>query len=135
MTTTKKSEKQDTTAADRYTLDAIRETTEMLARMGKLSPEDIRESQALRRSVGAKPLRLDDVREFDAGVITPAPALSPQDIKALREREGASQAVLARHLGVATVTLGQWERGLRKPDGPVLRLLSLVERHGLAYIR
>lgn len=73
--------------------------------------------------------------EFDASCLVPVADLSPPDIKALREREKVSQAVLARYLGVATATLGQWERGLRKPDGPALKLLSLIERHGLDYIR
>src|SRR5580692_11214752 len=60
---------------------------------------------------------------------------SVPDIAALRKRESVTQSVLARYLGVATATVGQWERGLRRPDGPVLKLLSLVERNGLDYIR
>lgn len=75
------------------------------------------------------------MREFDASCLVPVTQLAPPDIRALRERESVSQAVMARYLGVATATLGQWERGLRKPDGSVLRLLSLVERHGLDHIR
>lgn len=72
---------------------------------------------------------------FDESCLTPVAELAAPDIKALRERERVSQSVLAKYLGVATATLGQWERGLRKPDGPVLKLLSLVDRHGLEYIR
>lgn len=75
------------------------------------------------------------MREFDESCLAPLVPLEPQEIKALREREHASQAVFARYLGIATATVGQWERGLRKPDGPALRLLSLIERYGLAYIR
>ncbi len=122
--------KKDTTAADRYALNNTRETTEMLARMGKLSPEELRESQMLRAGVNAKPLRLDT---FDLNSLTPE--LAPEAIRALREREGTSQAVLARYLGVATVTLSQWERGIRRPEGPALRLLGLAQRHGLDHIR
>ena len=75
------------------------------------------------------------MREFDESCLVPVADLAPPDIKALREREAVSQSVMARYLGIATATLGQWERGLRKPDGPALRLLSLVDRHGLDYIR
>ena len=41
------------------------------------------------------------MREFDAACLTPVENLSAKDIAALREREGVSQAVLARHLNVA----------------------------------
>ncbi|CAN5482913.1 DNA-binding transcriptional regulator [soil metagenome] len=74
------------------------------------------------------------MREFDEGCLAPAEGFTPADLKALREREGASQAVLARHLGVATATVGQWERGQRKPVGPAVKLLSLVKAKGLEYI-
>jgi len=74
------------------------------------------------------------MRHFDETCLVPLVPIGPGAIKALRERERASQAVLARYLGVATATLSQWERGLRKPDGPALRLLSLIDRHGLDYI-
>ena len=125
-----KTDIQDTTAADRRALDSTRDITEALSRMGKLSDEEVRESQALRASVGAKPLRID---AFDPSTLTPE--LAPTAIRELREREGTSQAVLARYLGVATVTLSQWERGVRRPEGPALRLLGLAHRHGLEYIR
>ena len=66
----------------------------------------------------------------------PSPCgISHAAIRALRERENVSQCVLAKSLGVASATVGQWERGLRRPDGPVLKLLSLVERHNLGCIR
>lgn len=42
---------------------------------------------------------------------------------------------MADHLGVTTRTLGQWERGQRKPEGPAARLLTLVQAHGLRYLR
>jgi putative transcriptional regulator len=75
------------------------------------------------------------MRRFDQSCLTEVVDFSPEDLKALRQREGASQAVLATHLGVATATLSQWERGERKPDGPARKLLSLVKANGLAYIR
>ena len=115
-------------------LDATKDITEALHRHGAMSDEEFRESDARRREAGAKPLSLT-MRRFDASAVTPTPVLDAAGIRALREREGASQAVLATHLGIAVGTLGQWERGLRKPDGPALRLLSLIQRHGLDYVR
>ena len=82
--------------------------------------------------MGARPLDLRRWAE-EGAVLTPE--IAPEAIRALREREGASQAVLAKHIGVATVTLSQWERGVRRPKGPALRLLGLAQRHGLDYIR
>lgn len=76
-----------------------------------------------------------EMRKMDASCLVPVETMSAPDIAALRKREQVSQSVLARYLGVATATVGQWERGLRKPDGPVLKLLSLIERNGLDYIR
>lgn len=116
---------------ERAMLDSMKGITEALARHGHLSQEDRQRSVERRAVAGALPLTLST---FDPAKVTPTPPLSPAAIKALREREGASQAVLATYLGIATATLGQWERGLRKPDGPALRLLSLIDRHGLEYI-
>jgi DNA-binding transcriptional regulator YiaG len=125
----------DTAAADRYTLDYTRETEEMLASLGKLSAKEIADSQARRASVGARPLRLGDARIFDSSSVPAIIEFTPETVRKLREREGASQAVMAAHLGVATKTLGQWERGQRKPEGPAARLLTLVQTHGLQHLR
>lgn len=75
------------------------------------------------------------VKGFDMTTLTPVAEFTPEAVKELREREGASQALMARHLGVAVSTVGQWERGQRKPDGPSAKLLALVQAHGLQYIR
>jgi putative transcriptional regulator len=71
------------------------------------------------------------MRTFDALCLTPAPPLTPEEIRALRLREGASQAVFARHLNVTTGLVSQWERGTKRPQGPSLKLLALVSKHGL----
>ena len=118
--------------------DGMREVTESLYRHGFISDERAEQALALHAEVGARLLRLRlrlQRDTFDPSLITPTPAISPEHIKEIRELVGASQSVLAMHLGVATSTLSQWERGARKPDGPALRLLSLIERHGLGYVR
>ncbi len=71
------------------------------------------------------------MRKFDNACLTPVRPLSAEEIRALREREGASQAVFARYLNVTTGLISQWERGEKHPQGASLKLLSLVARHGL----
>ncbi|HEY9139779.1 MAG TPA: helix-turn-helix domain-containing protein [Bryobacteraceae bacterium] len=68
---------------------------------------------------------------FDELCLTPVRALKPNEIRALRLREGASQAVFARYLNVTTRLVSQWERGEKRPQGPSLKLLSLVSKNGL----
>lgn len=74
------------------------------------------------------------MRKFDVACLTPVRPLSPTQIRALREREGASQAVFARYLNVTTGLVSQWERGEKRPQGPSLKLLSLIAKHGLATV-
>ncbi len=74
------------------------------------------------------------MRTFDGACLTPVHPLSADDIRSLREREGASQAVFARHLNVTTGLISQWERGEKHPQGASLKLLSLVAKHGLAAV-
>src|ERR1700738_4529994 len=71
------------------------------------------------------------MREFDDLCLTPVRRLTAQEIRALRLREGASQAVFARYLNVTTGLVSQWERGEKHPQGASLKLLSLVAKNGL----
>jgi putative transcriptional regulator len=72
------------------------------------------------------------MREFDELCLTPVRPFEPKDIRALRLREGVSQAVFARYLNVTTGLVSQWERGEKRPQGPSLKLLTLVAKNGLA---
>src|SRR5207245_6271114 len=74
------------------------------------------------------------MREFDEMCLTPVRPLRPTEIRAIRLREDASQAVFARHLNVTTGLVSQWERGEKRPQGTSLKLLSLVAKHGLATV-
>jgi len=71
------------------------------------------------------------LREFDELCLTPVHPFKPKEIRALRLREGASQAVFARYLNVTTGLISQWERGEKQPQGPSLKLLTLVAKNGL----
>ncbi|MEO7145907.1 MAG: DNA-binding transcriptional regulator [Bryobacteraceae bacterium] len=71
------------------------------------------------------------MREFDDLCLTPVRLLRPKEIRALRLREGASQAVFARYLNVTTGLVSQWERGEKHPRGASLKLLALVAKNGI----
>ena len=74
------------------------------------------------------------MRKFDEMCLTPVRDMTPEDIRALRLREHASQAVFARYLNVTTGLVSQWERGEKRPRGASLKLLTLVEKNGLAAV-
>ncbi len=74
------------------------------------------------------------MREFDVRCLTMVEELTADDILALREREGVSQAVFARCLNVTTNYVSQIERGAKRPRGATLKLLSLVKSKGLEAI-
>ena len=74
------------------------------------------------------------MRRFDDMCLTPVKAMSPEEIRALRLRENASQAVFARYLNVTTGLVSQWERGEKRPWGPSLKLLTLVAKNGLGAV-
>lgn len=74
------------------------------------------------------------MREFDALCLPEVPLMSPAEIKALRQREKVSQPVFAHYLNVRKDAVSRWERGEKKPDGPSLKLLSIVKAKGLEAI-
>jgi putative transcriptional regulator len=49
----------------------------------------------------------------------------------LRQKENISQAVFAAILNTSVSTIQKWELGDKKPSGPSLKLLSILERKGL----
>lgn len=71
------------------------------------------------------------MRRFDVMCLTPVRPLSAKQIRDLRRREKASQAVFARYLNVTTGLVSQWERGEKRPRGASLKLLTLVAKNGL----
>ena len=73
----------------------------------------------------------DSRREFDESCLTAIEEISPERIKEIRERENVSQPVFARHLNVSKNLVSDWERGVKKPGGPALKLLNLIEKKGL----
>lgn len=74
------------------------------------------------------------MKDFDEMCLTPVEEMAPEDIRALRLRENASQAVFARYLNVTTGLVSQWERGEKRPRGASLKLLTLVAKNGLGTV-
>ena len=71
------------------------------------------------------------MRKFDKACLAPIHEMSGETIRELRKREKVSQPVFAAYLNVSKNLISDWEREVRKPGGPALRLLSIVEKHGL----
>jgi putative transcriptional regulator len=74
------------------------------------------------------------MRNFDESCLVPITGFTPDKIRALREREAVSQTVFARYCNITKDYVSKLERGEKKPSGALLKLLSLVERKGLAAI-
>ena len=95
-------------------LAAIHETMEALHELGAIDKQTM--------------------RSFDAACLTPVQALAPEEIKQIRLREHISQPVFARYLNVSKNLVSDWERGIKKPGGPALRLLTVIQKKGLEAI-
>src|SRR5438445_798515 len=92
----------------------------------------IHETMEALHDVGA--IDKQTMRRFDGACLTPIRPLKPEEIKAIREREHVSQSVLANYLNVTVSLVSKWERGEKRPSGASLKLLSLVEKNGLAVV-
>lgn len=83
---------------------------------------------------GAGAIDKQTMRRFDNACLTPIRPLKPKEIKAIREKEQVSQTVFANYLNVTSSLVSKWERGEKRPSGASLKLLSLVEKHGLSAV-
>ncbi|MBK5527192.1 DNA-binding transcriptional regulator [Pseudomonas sp. TH08] len=92
--------------------------------------ESIHESADALFAIGA--ISKATMREFDESCIAAVPdAIAAEQIKALRELNNVSQPVFARYLNTSASTVKQWESGDKHPSGMALKLLSIVQKHGL----
>ena len=69
--------------------------------------------------------------EFEALCNLDIEEMPPKKIKSLREKSHVSQAVFAAVLNTSVSTVQKWEIGAKRPSGPSLKLLNLIERKGL----
>jgi putative transcriptional regulator len=74
------------------------------------------------------------MKEFDDTCLVSTPPLTPEEIRNIRENARLSQPAFARYMNVSKNLVSDWERGVKKPGGPALRLLAIIKNKGLAAI-
>lgn len=67
------------------------------------------------------------MRDLDRLCLPPRPDYSGPDVRRIRAATRMSQPVFARLLGVDKSAVAQWERGAKRPSGPALRLLEVLD--------
>ena len=92
-------------------VDEMHETAQGLARIGVVNKQTVRDLEAL--------------------CLPPVRVLSPRQIRALQSRSRMSQAVFAAVLNTSVSTVQKWEIGEKRPSGPSLKLLNVIERKGV----
>ena len=95
-------------------MGAIHETAQDLHQAGLLSDEKM--------------------KHFDEVCLTRAEPLTGDEIRAIREKEQLTQAAFAIHLNIGKNQVSDWERGIKKPSGAALKLLTLVKNKGIEAI-
>lgn len=74
------------------------------------------------------------MRSFREDLLGRPPKFSAKQIRKLRERFDVSQAVFASLLNVSPSTVQKWEQGQKDPSAPALKLLQIVDVHGLSIL-
>lgn len=92
-------------------LNEVHETARGLARIGAIGKHTLRDLEAL--------------------CLPPVRKLSAKQIRAIRGRTQMSQAVFAVVLNTSLSTVQKWEIGEKRPSGPSLKLLNVIDRRGV----
>ena len=71
------------------------------------------------------------IREMRALCLPKPEEYKPKKIVCIRKKYKLSQAAFAVILNTSTSTVQKWERGAKKPSGPAIKLLSLMESKGI----
>lgn len=71
------------------------------------------------------------MRDFDESCLIEVADIEAAQIKEIREKNHVSQPVFARYLNTSKSTVQKWEVGSKRPSGMALKLLSVVQKHGL----
>ena len=91
--------------------------------------ESVHESARALLKVGA--IDKATMRDFDEKCLSVPTEIAPAQIKRLREDNHVSQPVFARYLNTSESTVEKWETGAKRPSGMALKLLAIVQKHGL----
>lgn len=74
------------------------------------------------------------MREFDAMCLPRIKHYTPNQIKKIRSRHKISQSVFAAYLNTTSSTIQKWEQGQKKPSNIALKLLNLIDKHGISLL-
>jgi putative transcriptional regulator len=91
--------------------------------------EAIHSSASALHKIGA--IDKTTMRGFDENCLAVPTEIKPQQIKKLRELHHVSQPIFARYLNTSESTVQKWETGAKRPSGMALKLLAVVQKHGL----
>jgi putative transcriptional regulator len=67
------------------------------------------------------------MRDMDRLCLPLRPEYGGPEVRRIRAATRMSQPVFARLLGVDKSAVAQWERGAKRPSGPALRLLEVLD--------
>ncbi len=95
--------------------------------------EAIHSSAAALHRVGA--IDKMTMRSFDESCLAATALFNPAQIKKMRVASKMSQPVFARHLNTSESTVEKWETGAKRPSGTALKLLSIVQKHGVKILQ
>jgi putative transcriptional regulator len=72
---------------------------------------------------------VDDLtmRDLDRLCLPSRPDYGASEVRRIRAGTRMSQPVFARLLGVDKSSVAQWERGAKRPSGPAMRLLEVLD--------
>jgi putative transcriptional regulator len=87
--------------------------------------------ETARGLAGVGVVDLQTMRDLEALCLPPVHELSAKQIRAIRDRTRMSQAVFAAVLNTSVSTVQKWEIGEKRPSGPSLKLLNVIERKGV----
>ncbi|HFE37237.1 MAG TPA: DNA-binding transcriptional regulator [Gammaproteobacteria bacterium] len=74
------------------------------------------------------------MREFDSLCLPKVKEYTSAQIKEIRLRNKASQAVFAAYLNTGVETVRKWEasgKTRKRPNGAAMKLISIIDKHGL----
>lgn len=74
------------------------------------------------------------MRQFDETCLSVPTTLAPTQIKSIREQAHVSQPAFARYLNTSESTVQKWESVSKQPSGMALKLLAVVQKHGLGVL-
>lgn len=74
------------------------------------------------------------IREIRTLCLPQPEEYKPTKIVRIRKKYKLSQAAFAVVLNTSTSTVQKWERGVKKPSGPAIKLISIMEAKGIKAI-